>query len=154
MAHVTKADVDDFLSSRTVAVVGVSRKARSFGNLAYEELKRSGYRVLAVHPSLETMGGAPCWPDVGKLPGEVDGAVLVVPPPVSAKVVEECADAGIPRVWFQHGAWNRDVVGAARARDLRVVYGECILMYLDARGVIHRIHRGLRRLLGRMPAGA
>jgi hypothetical protein len=54
-------------------------------------------------------------------------------------------------VWLQHGAWDREVVEAAKEREIRVVYGECILMYLDPPGAVHRVHRALRRLFGRMP---
>ena len=37
--------VDAFLSSKNVAVVGVSRKSSKFGNVIYKELKKKGLGV-------------------------------------------------------------------------------------------------------------
>jgi predicted CoA-binding protein len=39
----SRAAVDDFVAQRTLAVVGVSRSGKKFGNTIYRELKTRGY---------------------------------------------------------------------------------------------------------------
>ena len=47
----SKAAVADFISQKTLAVVGVSRGAQKFGNMAYRELKAKGYQLYTIHPT-------------------------------------------------------------------------------------------------------
>ena len=63
----TKAAVDDFLAQRSLAVVGVSRGGKKFGNRAYRELKAKGYQLFPVHPEAEVLEGDPCYPSLSAL---------------------------------------------------------------------------------------
>ena len=100
----TKAVIDDFVSQRKLAVVGVSRGGKKFGNVAYRELRAKGYRLFPVHPYAESIEGDPCYPNLKSLPEPVDGVLIVVPPAQTEQVVREAAEAGIHRVWMQPGA--------------------------------------------------
>jgi predicted CoA-binding protein len=147
----TRERVTDFLSRRTLALVGLSRGGRKFGNAAYKELTAKGYTVYPVHPEAETIAGARCWPSLAALPGPVDGVVVVVPPAQTAQVVKEVRAAGISQVWLQPGAESPEAIRYCEEQGISVVHRECILMFAEPLGWFHRAHRGLRRLLGRMP---
>src|SRR5512135_1762147 len=96
--------VSEFLSQRRLALVGISRSGGGFGNVILKELREKGYQVFPVHPEAATIAGQACAPSVLKLREKVGGVVLVVPPPVTDKVVREVVEAGIPRVWMQQGS--------------------------------------------------
>lgn len=147
----TRALVSDFVAQRTLAVVGVSRSGKKFGNAAYRELTAKGYTVHAVHPEAEAIEGAPCWPSLAALPKPVGGVVVVVPPAQTAQVVREARAAGIPRVWMQQGAESPEAIRYCEEHGIAVVHHECILMFAEPLGWFHRAHRGLWRLLGRLP---
>ncbi len=147
-----RAAIADFLAQRRIAVVGVSRRGNKFGNLAYRALKARGYTVVPVHPQAATVEGDRCAPSLEALGGQVDGALLVVPPEVSAVMVREAARAGIPRVWFQPGASSEAVVRLAEALGLRVVAGECIMMHAEPVRSFHALHRWFRKLFGARPS--
>jgi predicted CoA-binding protein len=53
----SKVDVDDFLAQKTVAVVGVSRGGKKFGNAVLKDLKEKGYRVFPINPNAESIEG-------------------------------------------------------------------------------------------------
>jgi predicted CoA-binding protein len=148
----TRAEVEAFLSGRTLAVVGVSRSGKKFGNTIYRELRGKGYRLVPVHPEAERIEGDRCVRSLGELPGPVDGAVLVTPPAVTEALVEEAAAAGVPRLWLQQGAASERAVALCRERGIPCVHGECILMFAEPTAGIHRLHRWLWRLLGKLPA--
>jgi len=147
----SRATIDGFLSERTLALVGVSRSGKKFGNTVLKELTGKGYQVLPVHPEAEEIDGARCWPSLKALPERAGGVVVVVPSAQAEKVVEAAADAGIRRVWLQQGSGSPDVVRAAEARGLEVVDGECILMFAEPTAFFHRAHRWMRGAFGRLP---
>jgi predicted CoA-binding protein len=147
----SKAAVEDFLGQKAIAVVGVSRKGKKFGNVIYKDLLRKGYNAFAVNPHTDVLEDRPCYPNLKALPESVDGVVLVVPPGETEKVVREASELGIRRVWMQQGSESGDAIRFCEERDISVVAGECILMFAEPVGFLHRLHRGAWRILGKLP---
>ena len=85
-----KKTVQDFLAQKTIAVVGVSRSGKKFGNMAYRELKSKGYQVYPVHPSAEQVEGDRAYPNLAALP-EKPGGVLVI---VLSRAIGNCRSRG------------------------------------------------------------
>jgi len=145
-----KAAIDDFWSQQTLAVVGVSRGGKKFGNAASRELRTKGYRVIPVHPEADSIGGERCYPSLKALPEPVGGLLVVVPPVQTERVVREAAEAGIRRVWLQQGAESAAAIKYCQDQGMSVVHGECILMFAAPTGG-HKLHHWLWRLLGKLP---
>jgi predicted CoA-binding protein len=143
--------ISDFLAQRKLALIGVSRSGRRFGNAVWKELRAKDYQVFPVHPQASLIDGQSCWPNVLKLPEPVGGAVLVVPPSVTEEVVREIAQAGIPRVWMQQGSESAAAIAYCNEKGIGVVHGECILMFLEPTAFFHRAHRWIRQVLGKLP---
>ena len=80
-----KETIEDFISQRSLAVVGISRGGKGFGNMAMRELKARGYTLYPIHPSAETLEGEACYPNLGALPEKVGGVLVVVPPAQTAR---------------------------------------------------------------------
>jgi predicted CoA-binding protein len=147
----SKAIVADFVSQRNLAVVGVSRQGKKFGNMAFRELKAKGYKLLPVHPQAEAIEGERCYPSLTALPEPVGGVLVVVPPAETEKVVREAAAAGITRIWMQQGAESAEAIKFCQENGLNAVHGECILMFAEPAAWFHRAHRWIWRLLGKLP---
>jgi predicted CoA-binding protein len=147
----SKRAVEDFLGQKSLAVVGVSRSGKGFGNAAVRELQSNGYRVFPVHPAPEAVKDFPCFPSLDKLPEPVGGLLIVVPPAQTEVVVRQAAAVGIRRVWMQQGSASRSAIGFCEQNGIEAVHGECILMFLAKGPAIHRFHRTLKRLFGRLP---
>ncbi len=141
------------LQAPALAFVGASRSGRGFGSQLLRELLRQGFRVVPVHPSADTLEGRPCCPTLLDLP-ELLPAVVVLPPAKAVPVLREAALAELPAVWLQQGSESPEALAVAREAGLPLVTGRCLFMDLpDVRG-IHRLHRGLWRLLGLGPREA
>jgi hypothetical protein len=147
-----RADVEDFLAQRTLAVVGVSRTGTKFGNVIYRSLRDKGYHVIPVHPAAESLEGDRCVPNLRHLPPGVDGLVLVVPPAETERIVREAVAAGIRRIWMQQGAESPVAVQFCRDHGISVVSGECLLMFAEPAEWVHRAHRWLWKHLDRLPS--
>jgi len=145
------AAVQEFVSCRRLALVGASRSGKKFGNTVLRQLSDKGYEVLPVHPSAESIDDVACWRRLDDIPGAVEGVVVVVPPAEAAKVVHEALEAGITRVWLQQGSESAEAIAQCEERGALVVAGHCILMFAEPVRSVHRVHRVLWRLLGRLP---
>lgn len=146
----SKAIVDDFISQKKIAVIGVSRSGKKFGNMAYRELKENGYQLFPIHPEANTLEGDQAYPDLKSLPEPVGGVLVVVPPNQTEQVVREAAEAGINRVWMQQGSESDDAIRFCQENDIAEVHGECIMMFAGS-AFFHKPHRWIWGLLGKLP---
>ena len=144
--------VSDFLSQRTLALVGMSRGGKKFCNMVHKELKAKGYTLHAVHPVAREIEGVRCWPSLLDLPEPVGGVVVCVPPTRTEQVVRDAHRAGIRRVWMQQGAESQAAIRLCEESGIALVHGDCILMFAEPAALFHRVHRWIWRLLGRLPA--
>jgi hypothetical protein len=147
---ISKAVVEDFISQKALAIVGVSRGGQKFGNMAYRELKAKGYQLYPIHPSAETLEGDRAYPDFKSLPEKVGGVLVIVPPAQTEKVVREAAETGILRVWMQQGSESKAAIQFCKENGIAEVYGECILMFAG-KSFFHKPHRWVWGLLGKLP---
>jgi predicted CoA-binding protein len=147
----TKTAVEDFISQRTLAIVGVSRGGKKFGNAIFRELKEHGYKLYPIHPEADTLEGEPAYKDFKSLPEKVDGVIVVVPPAQTEKIVRDAAAAGIKRIWMQQGAESEAAVRFCQENGIAEVHGECINMFAHDTATFHKFHRGIWKLLGKLP---
>lgn len=147
----SKAAVEGFLEQSVLAVVGVSRDKKKFGNRVFEDLLRKGYKTFAVNPNTDVIGERPCYPSLKALPEQVGGVVFVVPPRQTEKVLKEVAGLGIRRVWLQQGSESAEAVRFCEENDITMVAGECILMFAKPVESFHRLHHWIWGLLGKLP---
>ena len=147
--------IADFLKGRRFAVAGVSRGSESAANPIYRKLRDSGYEVLPVNPKASEVEGVTCYPDLGSIPGELDGVVVGTHPDVSADVVRQAAESGVPRVWlhrsFGQGSVSDAAVEGCRQSGIRCIVGGCPLMFCEPVDLGHRCMRGLLGWFGRLP---
>jgi len=151
-------DIQDFLAQKRIALIGVSRKAGSFSVPVFQEFCRRGYDVVPVNPNTAEFEGRHCFARVQEIQPPVQAALVMTSPDVTDTVVRDCAEAGISRVWMHsgggQGAVSPQAVEFCRQRGIRVVPGECPVMFLPNSAAFHRFHGFIRKLTGRYPKHA
>ena len=150
--------VSDFLAQKRIAVVGVSRNKSNHpaGNLIYRRLKDTGHEVFPVNPHMPTFEGSRCYPDLTSIPGGVDGVVIITRPETTARIVRECADAGVRRVWMHSSAAkgssvSADAVEFCLRHDITVIAGACPMMFGPGVDFGHTCLRLYLKLSGGLP---
>ncbi len=146
-----KAAVQDFINQHTLAIVGVSRGGKKFGNAIFRELTTHGYKLYPIHPEAETLEGVAAYKDFKSLPEKVDGVIVVVPPAQTEKVVQDADGAGIRRIWIQQGAESEAAIRFCQEKGISVIHGECINMFAHGNAFYHRMHRRVWGMIGRLP---
>ena len=147
--------IEDFLAQKRMAMVGMSRDAKSMSAILFRELTQRGHEVVPVNPNIPEVMGQKCFARVQDIEPPVDIALLMTSPTVTESVVRDCAACGVKRVWMYRGGGQGAVSDKAiefcREHGISVIPGECPLMFLPQSGGIHSMHRFLRKLTGRYP---
>lgn len=154
---ISTATVNRFLAEPRIIVVGASDAEGSFGGTVYRALRDHGHEVVAVHPTADTVAGDPCYPDLAHVPGPIRAVLVMVNAKAALDVVDACITNGVEQVWLfrglgSDGAVSDDAVRLLREHGIAVVAGACPLMFLEPVALVHRIHRGMRRIHGTLSA--
>jgi predicted CoA-binding protein len=131
--------IQEFLSRRRIAIVGVSHEPKEFSRMVFRAFRKRGYDVVPVNPNIRVVEGQYCFPRVTDVQPPVEAALVMTPPAVSEHVVNNCLAAGVPLVWLYRHCPEAE--GQCAAAGLPVIAGECPMMYLERAGWIHRVHR-------------
>lgn len=143
-------NIQDFIESATIAVVGVSTSRKKFGNSVYRGLKEKGYNVFPVNPFAEAVEGERCFPDLTSIPEPVEAAIILTKPKNSEGIVEDARNKGIKKIWFQQGADFSKQVEKAQKAGMAVVSKKCIFMYAPPVKGGHALHRFFAKLFGKL----
>ena len=92
--------VRDFMTVKSVAVVGVSDQRETGCNAVYERFRDAGYAVWPVNPHLSEFDGQPCYPDLRSIPERPEAVFILTNPNVTEEIVQQCVDLGVKRVWM------------------------------------------------------
>jgi uncharacterized protein len=146
----------EFLTSKRVAVTGVSRNTQGHGsNIVYQRLRRRGFEVFAVNPNAETVEGDSTYPDLKSIPGGVEAVVIGTKPETAEATMRECAELGINHVWMHRSAGAGSVSRAAteygRRHGITVIDGGCPLMFDPTADFGHKCMRFFLSLSGAVP---
>ncbi|MFC2093377.1 CoA-binding protein [Bacteroidota bacterium] len=149
--------IREFLTMKTVALVGASENPKKWGNSLFKELIKKGYRVYPVNPKTKEISGEKCYPSVKELPQEVENLILAVPKNITEQVVKDCPGTGIKRVWMQkgfggEGSTSEEALKFCKENGIDVVYDLCPMMFIPPAG-FHKVHFFFKKLLRTFPKG-
>ena len=96
-----KADLTQFFSPKSIAIVGVPRKDYRFGGLSYlGKFKEYGFpgRLYPINPNATEILGFKVYPDLSSLPEVPDLAIICLTARHVPKILEECARIGLRHI--------------------------------------------------------
>jgi hypothetical protein len=120
--------ISDFLAQKRFVVVGSFRNESKYAYRILKILKNKGYEVYPVHPTIKWVEGQRCYSSVKDVPCRVDVANLVTPPLVTERILTECKEKGIRKVWLQPGAENENAIQFCKDNNMEVIYQVCVIM--------------------------
>jgi len=121
--------IEEFLDSKNVfAVIGVSRDPEKYGYKVYKDLKKAGYTVYPINPKAESIDGDKCYNSLRELPERPDVVDIVVPPKITERIIKECKELGIKRVWMQPGSESEEAISFCKENNIEVVHSVCVMV--------------------------
>ena len=96
-AELTRPDLTPLLRPRSVAVLGASGRAGSFGHRLLSSLAGWSFpgAIFPVNPGYETLDGRACYPNLAALPEIPDCVAFAVSDDRIEQALEEAAAAGV-----------------------------------------------------------
>ena len=149
----TQAMIDEFLSQRRIAIVGVSRNQSDYSRAIFRKFLQLGYDAVPVNPGTPEIEGIACYTNVREIQPAPDAILLMIPPAAMQKELEDCALSGVKRIW------SRRVLDASSQqfcdeKGISAIAGYCPFMFLPDSGGIHKFHGFVLKILGQYPAAA
>jgi predicted CoA-binding protein len=149
--------VERFLAQPRITVVGASDAKGSFGGTVYRALRDHGYDVVPVNRVGEAVAGDPGHASLAAAPAPLGAVLVMVGAERAVDVVRDCISLGVEHVWLFQGLGGPGAVSdeALRLLDdhgIDAIAGACPLMFLEPVGLVHRVHRRVRRARGALTA--
>ena len=130
-------NLDSLFKPKSVALIGASSKELSIGNVIIKNLLHYQFRgpVYPINPKVDEIRGLKAYPSILDVPGEIDLAHIVIPPPFVPAEVENCGKkgvraiivntAGFKEMGTEGQALEEDFLARAKKYGIRVVGPNC-----------------------------
>jgi acetyltransferase len=132
--------LERFFEPSKIAVIGASEKEGSVGGAVIKNLKTSAFRggIYAVNVKrYKTVHGVPCISKLGRLPKDVDLAIICTPVHTIEKIIKQLARHGVHAVIILTGGISRKraehyrsftdpIRELAREYDVRIMGPDCL----------------------------
>ena len=126
---------DILKGAKTIAVIGLSdnRFRPSYGVSEY--MQNQGYRIIPVHPRVETVLGEKVYRSLSEIPDKIDIVNVFRRRDAVPAIVDEVIALKLPVLWLQESVVHEEAAEKARKAGIKVVMDLCILKE-------HRLRRG------------
>ncbi|MDX9770266.1 MAG: CoA-binding protein [Tenuifilaceae bacterium] len=139
-------DVKNFLSSKSVALIGVSRNKQSYSRSLMKAFVDKGFEVFPVNPNETEIDGLKCYQSITQLPDYIDAAYIIKRKEVAVDLAREAANKGIKKIWIHVKCDAPDIKELCNEYGVTVIAGECFFMWAEPVKGVHAFHRFLRNI--------
>jgi len=147
---VTLKQINEFIGSQPIALVGVSRNPKKFGYIAFKELKEKGMNIIPVNPAADEIMGIKSYSNVTMLPSDIQSIIIMTKKDKTASVIRDAKEKGIKHIWIQQMAESKEALAELTDSKIDYITGECILMHYNPHS-IHKFHGNLKKFFRSFP---
>lgn len=155
MKKITKAQIDEFLSQKKMAMIGMSRNPKDYTRNLTKDLTARGYEIIPVNPNTSEIEGKKCYSNVTAIEEKVDAALIFTKGETLSSNLDEVVKKNIKSIWLNFGeALTDDVAGKIENYDkqgINIIHGFCPYMFIEKTQVPHRVHRFFVKHFGTFP---
>ena len=148
----TTEQVKNFLGKKNYIFYGVSSNKAKFSNTVLKHLVKNGSSVFPVHPEIKEVEGIRCYKNIGDIESKPDSAIIFLSPENTEKVLPGIVNAGIKNIWIQQRSESEKAIAYCEDNGINVIHGECILMFSEPVTFVHKVHRWINRIAGKLPS--
>ncbi|PSN17315.1 CoA-binding protein [filamentous cyanobacterium CCP5] len=121
--------------AQTIALVGHSPKPERPSYQIAQFLRQVGYRVIPVHPAMQSIAGERCYPSLGAVPGQIDIVNVFRQSQYLPAIAAEAVALSMPVVWAQLGVFHPAAMRIAQPTNLTLIMDTCIKIEYQRLGV-------------------
>jgi predicted CoA-binding protein len=118
-------DIDQMLSLKTWAVVGLSNNSDRAAYKVAKVLLDKGHTVIPIHPKAEIVHGQQGYSSLTQVTDPIDVVDIFVNSQIAGKVVDEAISIGAKGVWLQLDVIDKSAITRAKKAGLFTVMNRC-----------------------------
>ena len=151
--------LEEVLSPRAVAILGVSRAPHKWGHVAAKQLIAGGFpgNIYLINPSIPEVLGRPTFPTLRNVPSQVDLAIIATAFQHVPQAIDDCIAHGVKGIVIitagfsetgpEGHALEQELVARCRDHGIRVLGSNCMGIYvkrsqLNALGMVFPLPAG------------
>lgn len=123
----TDKQIQDILSLKKVAVVGMSKNPSKAAHYVPRYLSENGFDITPVNPSADEILGKKCYESVSDIDSDVDIVDIFRPSDDVLPFVLAAIKKKPKVIWLQEGIHNPEAESLARGAGIDVVFNRCML---------------------------
>jgi len=147
----TQAQIDRFLKPQHMAIAGVSRSEKKFGNILFNNLTKVGFKVLPINPFCDKIIDTKCYSSIQELPTETNCLLIATAKDKTNELLVKAIKHGITNIWVNKGSENNETVYLAESLKGNIIIKECIYMFVEPVKGVHKFHKNCCKLFGTLP---
>ena len=117
----------EFLSLKTVAVIGMSKHSSKAAYYVPKYLLDNGYDVTPVNPTADKILEINCYDSVSEINGPIDIIDIFRPSDQISSIIHDCIEKKPKVIWLQEGIHDFESEELARKAGILVVFNRCML---------------------------
>ena len=117
----------EFLSFKTVAVIGMSKHSSKAAHYVPKYLLDNGYDVTPVNPTADKILEINCYDSVSEINGPIDIIDVFRPSDQISSIIHDCIEKKPKIIWLQEGIHDFESEELARKAGILVVFNRCML---------------------------
>ena len=117
--------IDQILSLKTWAVVGLSNNQERAAYRVAKTLIDKGHKVIPIHPKADTVHGQKGYAKLSDVPEKIEVVDIFVNSELAGAVVDEAINQNAKAVWLQLGVIDQVALDKAKAAGLLAVMDRC-----------------------------
>lgn len=137
--------INQFLSVKTIALLGVSRDPKKFGHQVFQHLSSQGYKLQPIHAEVAELNGVSTLKSISEIPETTDAIWIALPKQAVVPALQEALEKGIKNIWIQQFSESQEAIEMAKNSQANIVLGRCIFMYTQPEGV-HKFHEKITKI--------
>ena len=117
----------EFLSLKTVAVIGMSKHSSKAAHYVPKYLLDNGYDITPVNPTADKILEINCYDSISEINGPIDIIDVFRPSDQISSIIHDCIEKKPKVIWLQEGIHDFESEELARKAGILVVFNRCML---------------------------
>ena len=117
----------EFLSFKTVAVIGMSKHSSKAAHYVPKYLLDNGYDITPVNPTADKILEINCYDSISEINGPIDIIDVFRPSDQISSIIQDCIEKKPKVIWLQEGIHDFESEELARKAGILVVFNRCML---------------------------
>ena len=117
----------EFLSFKTVAVIGMSKHSSKAAHYVPKYLLDNGYDITPVNPTADKILEINCYDSISEINGPIDIIDVFRPSDQISSIIHDCIEKKPKVIWLQEGIHDFESEELARKAGILVVFNRCML---------------------------